>query len=48
MVTAKKPAKIKKVTASEVRAVAKVLFIEKEMRLAVIGPITKEKVLKLL
>ncbi|OGH87624.1 MAG: hypothetical protein A3J93_03820 [Candidatus Magasanikbacteria bacterium RIFOXYC2_FULL_42_28] len=41
-------AKIKKVTASEVRAVAKVLFIEKEMRLAVIGPITKEKVLKLL
>lgn len=40
--------KIKKVTASEVKAIAKYFFNDKEMRLAAIGPITKEKVMKLL
>jgi len=39
--------KVKKVTAQEVKNVAKKLFDFSEMRLSVIGPITKDKILKM-
>lgn len=39
---------VKKVTAKEVQEIAKKLFVEEEMRLAAIGPINKEDVLKML
>ncbi len=40
--------KIKEVTAAEVRAIAKKLFDFDEMRLAVIGPVDKSEILKIL